>query len=46
MAHVPEPHPRSSRKADFVPVDVSKFTAEQITRIKEFIEPLESRVFW
>lgn len=33
------------RKADFVPVDVSKFTGEQVSRIKEFIAALEPRVF-
>jgi hypothetical protein len=32
-------------KADYVPVDVSKFTPEQIAKVKEFIEPLGPRVF-
>lgn len=32
-------------KADFVPVNVSQFTPEQIARVREFIAPLGSRVF-
>jgi CdiA C-terminal tRNase domain len=32
-------------KADYVPVDVSKFTPEQIAKVKEFIGPLGPRVF-
>lgn len=32
-------------KADWVPVDVSRFTPEQIKRVQEFIKPLGSRVF-
>lgn len=32
-------------KADFVPVDVSTFSPEQIARVREFIEPLGPRVF-
>lgn len=33
------------RKADWVPVDVSRFTPEQIARVREFIGPLSPRVF-
>jgi len=32
-------------KADYVPVDVSQFTGEQIDRVREFIEPFAPRVF-
>jgi CdiA C-terminal tRNase domain len=32
-------------KADYVPVDISKFTPEQIAKVKEFIGPLGPRVF-
>ena len=32
-------------KADYVPVDVSQFTPEQVARIREFVEPLGPRVF-
>ncbi len=32
-------------KADYVPVDVSKFTPEQIAKVKDFIGPLGPRVF-
>jgi hypothetical protein len=32
-------------KADLVPVDVSRFTSEQIARVREFIGPLGPRVF-
>ncbi|CRK61008.1 hypothetical protein [Alloactinosynnema sp. L-07] len=32
-------------KADWVPVDVSQFTPEQIARVREFIGPLGPRVF-
>lgn len=32
-------------KADFVPIDVSQFTVEQIKQVQEFIEPLGSKVF-
>jgi hypothetical protein len=32
-------------KADYVPVDVSRFTPEQVAQIKEFIGPLGPRVF-
>lgn len=32
-------------KADWVPVDVSQFTPEQVERVREFIGPLGPRVF-
>jgi hypothetical protein len=32
-------------KADFVPIDVSQFTREQVQLIKEFTRSLEPRVF-
>jgi hypothetical protein len=32
-------------KADFVPVDVSRFTPDQVALVKEFIKDLGSRVF-
>ncbi|MBC6451730.1 hypothetical protein [Actinokineospora xionganensis] len=32
-------------KADWVPVDVSQFTPEQVARVREFIGPLGPRVF-
>jgi hypothetical protein len=32
-------------KADFVPVDVSGFTAEQIAKVEQFIAPLRPTVF-
>ena len=36
---------RHLEKADFVPVNVSQFTPEQIARMREFTAPLGSRVF-
>ena len=36
---------RHLEKADFVPVNVSQFTPEQIARVREFTAPLGSRVF-
>jgi hypothetical protein len=32
-------------KADYVPVDVSQFTPDQVARVREFVEPLGPRVF-
>jgi hypothetical protein len=36
---------RHPEKVDFVPVNVSQFTPEQIARVREFSAPLGSRVF-
>lgn len=32
-------------KADYLPVDVSQFTPEQVDKVRSFIEPLGPRVF-
>ncbi len=32
-------------KADFVPVDVSRFSDDQVQRVREFVAPLGPRVF-
>ncbi len=36
---------RHLHKADLVPVDVSRFSRDQISRVQEFIAPLGPRVF-
>lgn len=36
---------RHLEKADFVPINVSQFTPEQIARVREYIAPLGARVF-